>query len=156
MKYQILILDLLPPLNNVFALILQHEKSISVGALGTQYETNVLYANKTTGQQQKTTNMYTPGHNIRNFGGNSKRPTCTDCGFVGHTIDKCYKKYGYFLGDMPRQRNVSSINQTSIQATEAYSDIIETQVRLNSQCNILEELPFSLTRYQYQKLLVIL
>lgn len=40
-------------------------------------------------------NVYNPGNLRKTSGINNKRPTCTHYGFIGHTVDKCYKKHGY-------------------------------------------------------------
>ncbi|KAL5557692.1 hypothetical protein UlMin_033903 [Ulmus minor] len=36
--------------------------------------------------------------NYNSYKGKRDKPLCTHCGFLGHTIDKCYKIHGYPLG----------------------------------------------------------
>ena len=78
---QLLLMDPLPPINKVFALISQEEK-----------------------QRTVMTNMGAPilfhvkhDHNKANQGRFQKKDKslCTHCGLHGHTIEKCYKLHGY-------------------------------------------------------------
>ncbi|KAL6328799.1 hypothetical protein AAG906_003816 [Vitis piasezkii] len=55
------------------------------------------------------------------------RPTCSHCGILGHTVDKCYKLYGYpprykFKSKNPRAK--AQANQTSSRTTEASATLI--------------------------------
>ncbi|CAN1250015.1 hypothetical protein LINPERPRIM_LOCUS7305 [Linum perenne] len=40
-----------------------------------------------------------------------KRPVCSYCGFVGHTVDVCYKKHGFPPGYKPRPRQSQQTHQ---------------------------------------------
>lgn len=70
--------------------------------------------NKTSGAQYRGISAYNHGNNKKNNGiANTKGPTCTHCGFVGHTVDTCYNKHDYPPSCKPKLRNVSNVNQTS-------------------------------------------
>ena len=80
----ILLMDHLPFVNKVYFLLIQEKMQMSV-SLGTRVESTAL----ATKNQNFTTS---------NGGSNSKgkeRPLFTHCGKLGHTIDKCYKLYGF-------------------------------------------------------------
>ena len=78
-------MDLIPPINKVFALISQEEKHRTVGGQGSSNfdPTNGLVV--LAKSDQKTINKYQKRY----------RPVCTHCKIVGHTIEKCYKRHGF-------------------------------------------------------------
>ena len=41
-----------------------------------------------------------------------ERPICTHCGYIGHTIDKCYKLHGYSPSYKPRHKSNSTTRMT--------------------------------------------
>lgn len=97
-RSQVLMTEPLPSLNKVNAQVIQHERTLNIGHSGSSYETNLFYVNAN--QQNKNNNW----QNRRITGGlnnSSKRPTCTHCGLIGHTVDKCYKKHGCPPGYKP-------------------------------------------------------
>ena len=83
-KGQILLMDPIPSLGNVFSLLLQDEKQRNVGKKNT-IESSAL-AIKTNGSS-KSFNKAKSG-----------RPQCAHCGVLGHVADKCYKLHRYPLG----------------------------------------------------------
>ena len=83
-KGQILLMDPIPSLGNVFSLLLQDEKQRNVGKKNT-IEPSAL-AIKINGSS-KSFNKAKSG-----------RPQCAYCGVLGHVVDKCYKLHGYPLG----------------------------------------------------------
>ena len=54
--------------------------------------------------------------------GNFKKPKCTHCNRIGHTVDKCYKVHGYPPGH-PRAKENTYVGSTNLAST----DQIETQ-----------------------------
>ena len=95
---QLLLMDPIPPINKVFALVTQEENQRNIH---TTVNDPVTFSVK-------------HGNNRPNQGRSQKmeKSICSHCGFTGHTIDKCYKLHGYPLGYRPRQRNITS-NQIS-------------------------------------------
>ena len=82
---QVLLMDLIPPINKVFALLSQEEKHRTVGGHGSSNfdPTNALVV--LAKSYQKTINKY------------QKRdcPVCTHCKIVGHAVEKGCKRHGY-------------------------------------------------------------
>ncbi|KAL4650744.1 hypothetical protein ACB092_01G110000 [Castanea dentata] len=82
---QILLMDPIPSLSNVFSLPLQDEKQRKVGKKFNS-ESSAL-AIKNNGSSGKGINK-----------GKSARPQCTHCEILGHVVEKCYKLHGYSPG----------------------------------------------------------
>ncbi|KAG7990321.1 hypothetical protein I3843_02G020400, partial [Carya illinoinensis] len=84
---QILLLEPLPSITNVFSLIIQEEKQREVGSMGrVGFESNVAFMNKrvegskvNTGKQQYK----------------KEKVLCTHYGMTNHTVDKCYTLHEY-------------------------------------------------------------
>lgn len=45
--------------------------------------------------------------------GGRHRPISVFCGLMGHTVDKCYKKYGYPIGYKGSMSSVANVNSVS-------------------------------------------
>ena len=43
----------------------------------------------------------------------NNKPTCSHCGFKGHTMEKCYKLHGYPPGFQKKSKSVTLANQVS-------------------------------------------
>jgi hypothetical protein len=43
----------------------------------------------------------------------NNKPTCSHRGFKGHTMEKCYKLYGYPPGFQKKSKSVATVNQVS-------------------------------------------
>ena len=76
-RTQILLMDPLPSINKAHSLFIQEEMQRSV-TNSVRVESTVL-ATKSSGNNPK----------------GKERPLCTHCGKLGHTVDKCYKLYGF-------------------------------------------------------------
>lgn len=91
---QLLLNDPLPPMNKVFSLIIQEERKRMIKFASTHQN---VFQNSSALLSRSSA---TPDAN-RNFKSNFKqpykrdRPTCSHCGIVGHTIEKCYKIHGF-------------------------------------------------------------
>ena len=116
---QLLLMDPLPPINKVFALISQeeHQRKVGVHANSSSMSTDTMaFAVKNDNSRRLSDmgNSYKSGNSNSggNFGGyrtgfkgqKKDRPFCTHCNFHGHTIEKCYKVHEYPLGYKPRSR----------------------------------------------------
>ncbi|KAJ0028422.1 hypothetical protein Pint_36415 [Pistacia integerrima] len=88
-------MDPIPPINKVFSLVSQeaHQRNVNVTFVGF-------------GGQRKD--------NL-----NSNKPVCTHCGYVSHTIYKCYKLHGY-----PPKYKAKSKSNTSHQASSSETPAI--------------------------------
>jgi hypothetical protein len=86
---QILLLEPLPPINKVFSLVLQEErqKELSGGIFQTPQfvGSSALMSSKSPAVNNQ---------NVKWFSRKNK-PTCSQCGVLGHTVEKCYKIHGF-------------------------------------------------------------
>ncbi|KAL5579742.1 hypothetical protein UlMin_012184 [Ulmus minor] len=83
-RAQILMLDPLPSINKVFSLVIQEERQRGLISycFTSVSSPNIAAFGVATGN-------YNPYKRRRD------KPLCTHCGFLGHTIDKCYNIHGY-------------------------------------------------------------
>ncbi|KAL5581465.1 hypothetical protein UlMin_013907 [Ulmus minor] len=105
---QLLLMDPLPPINKVFALISQEEHQRKVGvhtsSISDPVSTMAFAVKNANSNRTGTSNS--GNHNSGVYKGYRKeRPFCTHCNFHGHTIEKCYKIHGYPSGFKPKQRD---------------------------------------------------
>jgi hypothetical protein len=86
-RSQILVKDMLPPLNRVFSLILQYERQ---NGLLPEDDTQVFV------NMSRSKKEYSKGKGASASAGKGYRDRlCDYCQKQGHTEDVCYKKYGY-------------------------------------------------------------
>ncbi|KAL5779742.1 hypothetical protein ACOSQ2_010479 [Xanthoceras sorbifolium] len=128
---QLLLMDPMPPIHKVFALISQeehqrkvthqvHPSAESTGAMAFAVKSDATKSNfynnsNTTGQNSSS--------NSGNYKGQKKdRPYCTHCKFLGHTIDRCYKLHGYPPGYKLKSRDNSTAAVHQVSASEAKTD----------------------------------
>uniref|UniRef100_A0A2N9EJE2 CCHC-type domain-containing protein n=1 Tax=Fagus sylvatica TaxID=28930 RepID=A0A2N9EJE2_FAGSY len=93
---QILLMEPLPSINKVFALVSQEERQRELSS------TPMLHGVESGSTALAVTN-YKPYGGNKNFG-KKERPICSHCGITGHTVEKCYKIHGYPPGYKPRGR----------------------------------------------------
>ena len=116
-RAQLLLLNLLPPINKVFSLVSQEERQRSVSSTitsrGVDTTHGLAFTVKVDGNKRDDSQMSTNYKGPRN-----ERPFCTHCNFAGHTIEKCYKLHDYPPGYKPRQKtHAVPVNQVSIPAS---------------------------------------
>uniref|UniRef100_A0A2N9I913 Reverse transcriptase Ty1/copia-type domain-containing protein n=1 Tax=Fagus sylvatica TaxID=28930 RepID=A0A2N9I913_FAGSY len=109
---QILLMDPMPPINKVFSLIRQEERQRSIGSLNGSL--NTPFVESTALMCKSEGPRY--GGNRQSIGHKKERPTCTHCGLLGHTVDKCYKLHGFPPGYKTRGKAPAVANQTSLSA----------------------------------------
>ncbi|XP_042954528.1 uncharacterized protein LOC122290924 [Carya illinoinensis] len=110
---QVLLMDLLPSINNVFSLILQEEKQRGLSNGSTQHlSTSTALVSKTS----------TGNSNLKGSGRRHEQPVrkdkviCNHCGYISDTVDKCYKIHGYPPGWKSNKNKLSvsgAVNQVS-------------------------------------------
>eukprot|EP00257_Ricinus_communis_P019394 XP_015578376.1 uncharacterized protein LOC107261728 [Ricinus communis] len=142
-RSQILMMKPMPLVNEIFAIVIQHERSLSAAIVSC--DSNILLAGKfnintgsrATGfnlghnQHLKNMNGFRPkmgnqqlnlGNSQKRFFGNygifpnnrAKKPTCTSYGMYGHPVDKCYRKNGFPSGYKGTTKNFqNSTNQVA-------------------------------------------
>jgi len=85
-------MDPLPSLNKVYFLLNQEEKQRSIGignSNGPFIEFTALATKVNFGHGSSSNGSY------KNQKKGKERPICSHYGVIGHTVDKCYKIYGY-------------------------------------------------------------
>jgi hypothetical protein len=105
---QILLIDPLPSINKVFSLIIQEERQRMISSSSISFK-------------QNTTALFTKTMSPTRFAGNKSlhirknQPICSHYGIFGHTVEKCYRIYGFPPGyKFNRGKNASpSVNQVS-------------------------------------------
>lgn len=85
-RTQILLMDLIPPINNVVSLIIQEESQRYVRMMISSLLDSITLAATEVSKKSST-----DGFQKKEY----QRPLCTHCGLKGHTIDHCYKLHGY-------------------------------------------------------------
>ncbi|XP_075670228.1 uncharacterized protein LOC142639996 [Castanea sativa] len=83
---QILLMDPIPFVDKVYSLLIKDEKQRSIG----QGSSNGPFVESTALAAAKA--MI---HGSKSFKRGKERPTCSHCGLLGHTVEKCYKIHGY-------------------------------------------------------------
>lgn len=105
-KGQILLMEPLLLINKVFSLIVQEERQRDIVSLQSHSPETIAFF--TRGQASPTPQNFTNKFNPKPYVQKKERPTCSHCGFTGHTVDKCYKLHGYPLGYQPRIKSSTS------------------------------------------------
>ena len=95
---QVLLMDPIPPINKVFAMVSQEEKQRSVGidVLGGSDQTNSMIMAVKEDQKRPA---------------KKDRPLCTHCKMLGHTVDKCFKLHGYPPGYKPKVKGQANASE---------------------------------------------
>jgi len=94
---QVLLMDLLPPLQKVYSLLIQEERQRSIGQSHGPFVESTALATKAVNSGAAT--------GTKNYKKGKERPTCSHCALIGHTVNKCYKIHGYPLGYKAKSRN---------------------------------------------------
>uniref|UniRef100_A0A2N9F6B3 Integrase catalytic domain-containing protein n=1 Tax=Fagus sylvatica TaxID=28930 RepID=A0A2N9F6B3_FAGSY len=126
---QILLMEPLPGINKVFSLVHNHEKQKGVGilplpvglptvgstALLTRLDNsmNQVYSHPNLGSTAGPAALLSRFDNRQSQYPRRDKPTCSHCGFKGHTVDKCYKLHGYPPGFQKKSKSIAVANQVS-------------------------------------------
>jgi hypothetical protein len=111
-----LLLEPLSPINKVFSLVLQEERqrAIFYGNFQTSQFTDSLALLSRT--------SFAPSPNFKQQPNRKNKPTCSHCGVVGHTVEKCYRIHGFPPGfQFTRTKPVTGSSANQVQATESSS-----------------------------------
>jgi hypothetical protein len=129
---QILLMDPISHIDKVFSLLRQEERQRSIGQISLpRVESTALLC------KSDSVRPYRPKQGYQK----KDKPTCTHCGYIGHTMDKCYKLYGYPPGYKPKGKSPMvhqvSLNNfgTSAARTDEMSSFQISQIQ--SQCQQL-------------------
>ena len=107
-------MDPIPSVDKVYSLLIQDEKqrSIRQGSNNGPFVESTALATKAIIHGSKT------------FKKGKEGPTCSHCGLLGHTIEKCYKIHGYTPGYKTKAQANQVLSLDSVQefsATTTYS-----------------------------------
>lgn len=99
-RSQILLLDPLPSIHRVFAMMVQEEHQRSLNSLASAPGNMLTLATRFENpnarfdpSNQAKKSSFMPGNQFKK----KDRPMCSHCGLLGHTIDQCFKIHGYPL-----------------------------------------------------------
>ncbi|PON54445.1 hypothetical protein PanWU01x14_195240 [Parasponia andersonii] len=167
---QLLLMDPMPPINKVFALVSQdeHQRKVSIPTL---YSSNTMafaakaFAPKVSASNNGSFPSYNSGQYNNggykrngNFGGykgqKKERSFCTHCQYHGYIVHRCYKLYGYPPGYQPRQRDNSNYNSTN--TTVNLSAQFNSSSLASSDPPTMGNFSQNLDTTQYQQLMIML
>ncbi|XP_022871010.1 uncharacterized protein LOC111390234 [Olea europaea var. sylvestris] len=141
---RLLLMDPIPPINKVFALVAQKKNQRKLNANVDISNINESMAFHVKNEPRKST----AGQQMNKFK-KTERPRCTYCGYTGHVVDKCYKLHGFPPGYKPKERAGRSSNQANCVVAGLISDLDQTQHKVGDFMQ-------TLNAAQYQHLLSIL
>ena len=101
-------MDLIPPVNKVYSLLIQEERQRLVGKCSNNgpFVESTAFAAKSMTLGPKNSKK------------GKEMPTCSHCGLLDHTVEKCYKIHGYPLGYKTKSRaNHVSILESTQEST---------------------------------------
>lgn len=133
-RSQILMMEPIPPLAKVFALVLQEERQRSIN----QGFSSLLQPLALGDSSQASANTH-----IGSSASKPKfeRPQCTHCGLQGHAMDRCYKLHGYPLGYKPKSKSqlgqVQANQTSSLVSNEPAAADLTVGALSSSQCQQL-------------------
>ena len=84
-RAQIVMLVPLPSMNRVFSLVIQEERQSGLSSSN----------HFPSGSSSNLATFGVASSNYNSYKGNHDKPISTHCGFLRHTIDKCYEIHGY-------------------------------------------------------------
>ncbi|CAN1170518.1 Retrovirus-related Pol polyprotein from transposon RE2 [Linum perenne] len=140
-RSQIIRMDPLPTINTVVSMIAQEEQEISGGRGGVSMAQQAAGIVEASAPRAFAANS--PGQSVR-----GKRPICSHCGIIGHTVDKCYKKNGFPPGYRTK-RAANSVQSNPAPADDSASD---SQLPAKSDAPQQDSDTVSITKDQYQTL----
>uniref|UniRef100_A0A2N9I881 Integrase catalytic domain-containing protein n=1 Tax=Fagus sylvatica TaxID=28930 RepID=A0A2N9I881_FAGSY len=148
---QILLMQPLPPMNKVFFMIQQDEKQRGQGILplptvestalisrsdNAFIPNNAFLSNSSTANNPNA--FFSRMENGKQYQyGRKDKPTCSHCGYKGHTAEKCYKLHGYPPGFHSKNRAAPVANQVSGSFTHGAADTGQNMSSLAAQCQQL-------------------
>jgi hypothetical protein len=148
---QILLMQPLPPMNKVFFMIQQDEKQRGQGILplptvestalisrsdNAFIPNNAFLSNSPTANNPNA--FFSRMENGKQYQyGRKDKPTCSHCGYKGHTAEKCYKLHGYPPGFHSKNRAAPVANQVSGSFTHGAADTGQNMSSLAAQCQQL-------------------
>ncbi|PON94965.1 LOW QUALITY PROTEIN: hypothetical protein TorRG33x02_091640 [Trema orientale] len=163
----LLLMDPMPPINKVFALVSQDEHQRKVGIPASNSSNTMAFATKAFAPKVSASHngsfpyhnsgQYNSGGSKRNgnFGGykgqKNERSFYTHCQYHGHMVDRCYKLYGYLPGYQPRQRDNSNYNSNNTTVNQVFAQSNSSSPASNNPPTV-SNFSQNLDTTQYQQL----
>ncbi|GAB4845269.1 hypothetical protein Ancab_040124 [Ancistrocladus abbreviatus] len=138
-RLQLMLMDVIPPINKVFSLVAQQERQIAPAVECMQ-------------NPDRTIAVVQSGTRVTTNSKSSKKPVCSHCNIPGHTVEQCYKKHGYPPGHKGKFKNASG-NQPVQRLVNAVHEGAPEQP-LSTQPAVVSNAVF--TPEQYTQLLALL
>ncbi|XP_075643351.1 uncharacterized protein LOC142614677 [Castanea sativa] len=129
-RAQILLMDPLPSINEVYSLLIQGERECSVEKNLDPHMESTTLVTKVSSSTGNNNNKNSKGKN---------NSTGNHCGMMSHTVEKCYKIYGYPPSFKPKGNKSTVVHQVNLQ---------DEQVEKNSNS---ASTSFSFTKEQCQQ-----
>ncbi|PON52071.1 hypothetical protein PanWU01x14_211860 [Parasponia andersonii] len=161
-------MNLLPPINKVFALISQEERQRKVGVPLTDATNTFAFATKASlmanipknpvknSDHSNSRGQFKGNNSSGGYKGQRKeRPFCIHCQYHGHTIDQCYKLHGYPPGYQPRQKDSTQASNVSAN-TNQVSAFLSQNASAYTEKAIVGNFLQNLDANQYQRLMYML
>jgi len=145
---QVLLMDLMPPINRVFSMVMQQERKLQYGVINVQstpLDDTTSLVNAVNGQKQFGRGRGNSSYQGR---GRGNGRYCTFCERTNHTVDTCYKKHGY-PPNWGRGGGNSYANMIE-------GDDAESKMQTASTSKNEESAGVTLTKDQYQNLMSLL
>ncbi|WVY97139.1 hypothetical protein V8G54_029290 [Vigna mungo] len=145
-RFHVLLMDPLPPINKIFSYVAKQERQYSIPDIfhAETKLTSINIVNAPTTTTSACTFCGRSGH-TENLPTRGK--ICSHCGKTGHTIEVCYKKHGYPPGHRFFNAKFSSANSVSL---------TEVPVAEKEQHTSSEKSEIRFTPQQYQALLALI
>ena len=143
-RSQVMLLDPLPSLDRVFAMMIQRERDQGgppMEAFPAAVDTQVMFTRSDSSGRDSSLNARAPS-----FKRQGKRPVCSYCGYVGHTIDVCYKKNGYPPGYQPKAKKIAhahAVTAPSNPVAETHQNSVQ-----------ISQTEWSQFQQQYQRMMI--
>ncbi|KAL5566971.1 hypothetical protein UlMin_030135 [Ulmus minor] len=156
---QLLLMDPLPPINKVFALISQEEHQRKVGvhtsSISDPASTMAFAVKNANSNRTGTSNSRSHNYGVSK-GYRKERPFCTHYNFHGHTIEKCYKIHGYPPGFKPKQRDTPPYSNNHTAVNQVSNQLPSCSAAENDQQGAVGNFVQNLNTNQYQQLMSML
>ncbi|XP_010556442.1 PREDICTED: uncharacterized protein LOC104825771 isoform X2 [Tarenaya hassleriana] len=121
-RRQILMMEPVPNLTRAYNLIAQEEQQRIV--VSSPSDSMVFQTSNANPRQSASSILGIPPS--RQVSSVKPRPQCTHCGLIGHTVNRCFKIYGYPQGHKPAW---SSKTQKKFQPLQSHVNMLSTQLK---------------------------
>ncbi|KAL5548252.1 hypothetical protein UlMin_003483 [Ulmus minor] len=156
---QLLLMDPLPPINKVFALISQekHQRKVGIHTSSISGPASTMAFAVKNANSNRTGTSNSGSHNFGvSKGYRKERPFCTHCNFHGHTIEKCYKIHGYPPSFKPKQRDTPPYSNNHTAINQVSTPLPSYSAAENDQQGAVGNFVQNLNTNQYQQLMSML